>query len=118
VELARAADVIFVGVGQMSNDAPLLADGFLTREELVAMQAAGAVGEVAGWVYDSDGCYLDLGTNRRVGGVRVDAGRPNPVIGIAAGPSKVASIRAALKSQILNGLVTDESSARAILAGM
>lgn len=118
VELARTADVVFVGVGQMGNDAPLLADGFVTREELVAMQAAGAVGEVAGWVYDSEGRYLDLGTNRRVGGVRIEAGRPNPVIGIAAGPSKVAPMRAALKSRILNGLVTDEASARAILAGV
>jgi DNA-binding transcriptional regulator LsrR (DeoR family) len=116
VELARQADVIFVGVGQMGNDAPLLADGFVTQEELVAMQAAGAVGEVAGWVYDSNGRYLDLGTNRRVGGVRVDPGRTTPVIGIAAGPSKVPAITAALKSGILNGMVTDEASARAILA--
>jgi DNA-binding transcriptional regulator LsrR (DeoR family) len=116
VELARAADVIFVGVGQMGNDAPLLADGFVTREELVAMQAAGAVGEVAGWVYDSDGHYLELGTNCRVGGVRVDAGRKTPVIGIAAGPSKVPAITAALKSGILNGVITDEASAQAILA--
>jgi len=44
VDLARAADVIFVGVGQMSDDAPLLADGFVTRAELENMQAAGAVG--------------------------------------------------------------------------
>jgi DNA-binding transcriptional regulator LsrR (DeoR family) len=50
--------------------------------------------------------------------VRIEAGRPNPVIGIAAGPSKVAPMRAALKSRILNGLVTDEASARAILAGL
>jgi DNA-binding transcriptional regulator LsrR (DeoR family) len=115
VELARAADVTFVGVGQMGNDAPLLADGFVTRAELDVMQAAGAVGEVAGWVYDSDGCYLDLGTNRRVGGVRVEAGRAATVIGIAGGLSKVPAIVAALKSRILNGLVTDEASARAIL---
>ncbi len=116
VELARRADVVFVGVGQMGNDAPLLADGFVTQDELVAMQAAGAVGEVAGWVYNSNGEYLDLGTNRRVGGVRIDAGRSNPVIGIAAGPSKVPAITAALKSRILNGVITDEVSARAILA--
>lgn len=115
VELARAADVTFVGVGQMSNDAPLLADGFVTQEELAGMQAAGAVGEVAGWVYDSQGRYLDLGTNTRVGGVRVTAGRSNPVIGIAGGASKVPSITAALKSRILNGLITDEATARAIL---
>ena len=118
VELAKAADVMFVGVGQMSSDAPLLADGFVTRDELTGMQAAGAVGEVAGWVYDRAGVYLDLGTNERVGGVRIGAGRTGPVIGVAAGPSKVPAITAALRSRILNGLVTDEPSARAILAAI
>lgn len=116
VALAMAADVIFVGVGQMSNDAPLLADGFVSGAELTQMQAAGAVGEVAGWAFDSDGHYLDLGTNTRTGGVRVAPALPRPAIGIAAGASKVPAIHAALKSRILNGLITDEPSARALLA--
>jgi DNA-binding transcriptional regulator LsrR (DeoR family) len=115
VDLARAADVIFVGVGQMSNDAPLLADGFVSRAELDEMQAAGATGEVAGWVYDSRGNYLEVGTNRRTGGVRVEPGLARPSIGIAAGPSKVRAIAAALQSRIINGLVTDEATASAIL---
>ena len=115
VQLAEAADVIFVGVGQMSNDAPLLADGFVSRNELDEMQAAGAVGEVAGWVFDSAGNYLDVGTNRRTGGVRIAQGLARPSIGIAAGASKVAAIAAALQSRIINGLVTDEATASAIL---
>ncbi len=115
VELAKSADVIFVGVGQMSHDAPLLADGFVTRAELDEMQAAGATGEVAGWVYDSAGEYLEVGTNRRTGGVRVAQGLARPAIGIAAGPSKVKAIAAALQSRIINGLITDEATASAIL---
>lgn len=115
VELAKAADVVFVGVGQMSNDAPLLADGFVSRDELDEMQAAGASGEVAGWVFDSEGRYLDLGTNRRTGGVRVAQNLDRPSIGVAAGASKVPAIHAALKSRIINGLVTDEPSARLLL---
>lgn len=116
VALAEAADVVFVGVGQMSNDAPLLADGFVSREELDEMQAAGASGEVAGWVFDSEGRYLDLGTNRRTGGVRVAPALARPSIGIAAGASKVPAIHAAIKSRIINGLVTDEPTAVALLA--
>lgn len=116
VELASAADVIFVGVGQMSDDAPLLADGFVTRDELDQMQAAGAAGEVAGWVFDSEGNYLDVGTNTRTGGVRVAPGLPRPAIGIAAGASKAPAIYAALKSGIINGLVTDEATARLLLS--
>lgn len=115
VALAEAADVVFVGVGQMSDDAPLLADGFVSRAELDEMQAAGAVGEVAGWVFDAEGRYLDLGTNRRTGGVRVAPGLSRTSIGIAAGASKVPAIHAALKYRIFNGLVTDEPTARALL---
>jgi DNA-binding transcriptional regulator LsrR (DeoR family) len=114
--LARMADVTFVGVGQMGNDAPLLKDGFVTTAQLSEMQAAGATGEVAGWVFDSDGRYVDVGTNDRVGGVRVEPGRSAPTIGIAAGATKVAAIRAALTGRIINGLVTDEPTARALLA--
>lgn len=115
VDLARRADVIFVGVGQMSADAPLLADGFVTRAELDEMQAAGAVGEVAGWVYDSHGRYLDVGTNKRTGGVRVAPGLERICVGIAAGASKVPAIRGALKSRIINSLITDERTAEAVL---
>jgi DNA-binding transcriptional regulator LsrR (DeoR family) len=80
------------------------------------MQAAGATGEVAGWVFDSEGNYLDVGTNRRTGGVRVSPGLDRPSVGIAAGASKVPAIRAALKSRIINGLVTDEPTAAALLS--
>lgn len=115
VDLAQRAGVVFVGVGQMSDDAPLLADGFVTREELDEMQAAGAVGEVAGWVFDSEGVYLDVGTNRRTGGVRVTPNLDRPSVGIAAGASKVSAILGALKSRIINSLVTDEPTAKALL---
>ncbi|MBS7541236.1 sugar-binding transcriptional regulator [Ancylobacter lacus] len=115
-ELARAADVSFVGVGQMSDDAPLLTDGFLRPAELHEVQEAGAVGEVAGRIFDANGRYLDLAINHRLGGLHApSAGPKRPVIGIAAGPSKVVAIAAALRGGIINGLVTDEPTARGVL---
>lgn len=113
--LARQANVIFVGVGQMSDDAPLRKDGFVTMDQLAEMQRLGAAGEVAGWAFDSQGRYIEAGVNERVGGVRVEPGRADPVIGIAAGATKVAAIRAALKGNIINGLITDEATASALL---
>jgi DNA-binding transcriptional regulator LsrR (DeoR family) len=113
--LARAADVVFVGVGQMGDDAPLLKDGFVTAEQLRDMQARGAVGEVAGWVFDSAGHYIDVGINERTGGVRIEPGKHTLVIGIAAGPTKVPAIRAALTGGIITGLITDEPTAAALL---
>lgn len=114
--LAQAADVTFVGVGQLSDDAPLLLDGFLSRAELDDLRAVGAKGEIAGWVFDKDGIYLDYTSNARIGSVRVEPNRTAPTIGIAAGPTKVDAIRAALNGRILNGLVTDEPTAKALLA--
>ncbi|MCS0502793.1 sugar-binding transcriptional regulator [Ancylobacter mangrovi] len=116
-DLARNADVTFVGIGQMGDDAPLLTDGFLTPEELREIQQLGAAGEVAGWIFDEEGRYLDLSINRRMTGVRVpETSADRPVIGITAGASKVVAATAALRSGIINGLVTDEPTARGILA--
>ncbi len=114
--LARRADVTFVGVGQMSADAPLSLDGFVTPEVLAELQAAGAAGEIGSWVYDDKGRYIDSPRNALVGGVRVEPGQTQPVIAVAAGPAKVRAIRAALIGRIVNGLVTDEPTARAILS--
>jgi DNA-binding transcriptional regulator LsrR (DeoR family) len=116
IALAGKADVSFVGVGQMGDDAPLYLDGFVTKDELAYLQGLGAAGEIVSWVYDTEGNYIESDRNLVVGGVRIEPGRSQPVIGVAAGPTKVGAIRAALVGRILNGLVTDEATARALLA--
>ncbi len=115
VALAQRADVTFVGVGQMNDDAPLLKDGFVTREELTELQSLGAVGEIASWVFDAEGRYIDVARNALIGSIRVEPGCDRPVIGVAAGLPKVTAIRAALVGRLLNGLVTDEATATALL---
>ncbi len=114
-ELARSASVMFVGIGQVDDAAPLVMDGFIDREELAKMRADGAVGEIVGWVYDSEGKYLESGANLRVAGVRVEPGLEADVIGVAAGTVKLGSIRGAIFGNLINGLVTDEITARALL---
>ena len=117
VDLARNADVVFCGVGQMGGDAPLYKDGFVTRDQLAEMQARGATGELVGCVFDAGGVYLDTPLTARLGGVRIEPARSGPVIAIAAGTSKVPAIRAAIAGRLINGLVTDEATAEALLAG-
>lgn len=116
IKLAQSADVTFVGVGQMGDDAPIYKDGFVTREQLADMQANGAAGEIVSGVYNRDGVYIESPIIARLCGIRVDPGRGKPVIGVASGLTKVTAIRAALKGRILNGLVTDERTAEALLA--
>jgi DNA-binding transcriptional regulator LsrR (DeoR family) len=115
-DLAAHADVAFVGIGQMTETAPLYKDGFITAEELADMGARGAAGEIAGWAYTAEGRYIDGGTNGRICGVRVAAGDGRSVIGIAAGAEKIPAMMAALRGRLVNGLITDERTALALLA--
>ncbi len=115
LELARHADVTFVGVGQLGDEAPLLIDGFVSRDELRALQKSGAVGEITSWAYDADGQLIRGLTNDRVVGAPLRPGQANPVIGIAAGDAKVDAILAALQGRLLNGLITNERTAELLL---
>ncbi|WP_084714350.1 sugar-binding transcriptional regulator [Thioclava pacifica] len=114
--LAAEADVTFVGVGQMTESAPLYVDGFISAEDLREERALGAVGEIASWCFDSEGRYLESRLSRRVGGLRPGGREGAHTIGIAAGPEKVTPLRAALKGRLLNGLVTSEETVEALLA--
>jgi DNA-binding transcriptional regulator LsrR (DeoR family) len=115
VRLAQFADATFVGVGQMGADAPIYKDGFVTHDQLVEMQSHGAVGEIVSGVYDAAGTYVETPVTARLCGILVDPGRSAPVIAVAAGPTKIAAILGALRGRIINGLVTDEDTARALL---
>lgn len=113
--LGRKADAIFVGIGQMSNEAPLFLDGFVTEDELNEVRALGAIGEVAGNIFDANGHYIDTQIHGRMAAIRVEAGLERLAVGIAAGPGKVEALRGALVGRIINGLVTDEATATALL---
>ncbi len=64
--LAAQADVTFVGIGDLGPKAPLYDDGFITEAELKALQKAGGVAEIVGWVFDRDGRLIEGVTNDRV----------------------------------------------------
>lgn len=115
-DLASRADVTFIGVGQMNDTAPLYIDGFLTHDGLRDLQRAGAVGEIVGWPYDSQGRYLDLGNSFCVAGVMIHPDKDRLTIAVAAGASKVSPLLGALRGRLVNGLITDETTAIAVLS--
>ncbi|WP_067222459.1 sugar-binding transcriptional regulator [Stappia indica] len=116
LELAKDADVTFVGVGNMGESAPLFVDGFISRDEMSALTAAGAIGEITSWVYDRNGELIEGLTNDLVASAPLGKARDKPVIGIAAGEAKVDAILGALRGELLNGLITNELTAERLLA--
>lgn len=113
--LLSSASTVFVGIGGLDDEAPLILDGFLSREELLQLRAAKAVGEICGWVFDASGRLIDGLTNERVTSAPIPSIDGRLVIAVAHGERKVGAIRAALTRPLVNGLITDEATARQLL---
>src|SRR5215468_5749317 len=113
--VAAKADLRLIGIGQMDQKAQVHVDGFVTREELLEMMRLGAVGEITGWAYDAKGKLIKGGTNRRLTSIPPQAPADTTTIAAAVGQAKVPAIKAALIGRLVNGLITDEATARAIL---
>jgi DNA-binding transcriptional regulator LsrR (DeoR family) len=116
MDLARHADVTFMGVGHLGDDGGLHRDGFVTRQELRALVKAGAVGDVIGWAFDQNGQLIEGLTNDRVTSVPVSSQAGQLVVGAAAGRAKQAAVLGALRGKLISGLVTNEVMAEFLLA--
>lgn len=116
ISMAVKADVTFMGVGNLGPAAPIVVDGFMTREAMATTTDAGAVGELVSWLYDDSGHLIEGLTNDRVTSVPLRPGRAEPVFGVAMGEPKVAAIRGAMRGRLINSLITDEHTAELLLA--
>ncbi|MBD9373325.1 sugar-binding transcriptional regulator [Rhizobium sp. ARZ01] len=116
LKLGEEADVVFVGIGELGPDAPLCEDGFLTRDEMERLVEEGAAGEICGWLFDREGTLLAGSINERVASAPLPSREKATVIGLAKGQRKYLAILSALKGRMINGLITDEATARYLLA--
>jgi DNA-binding transcriptional regulator LsrR (DeoR family) len=112
--LIERADVSFVGVGAVSDNAALVQDGIVTRAEAEALRNAGAVGEITGWAFDSRGRVIEGSINDRVASAPLRPGE-GLMIGVAMGATRRAALRGALAGRLISGLVTDEATAEHLL---
>jgi DNA-binding transcriptional regulator LsrR (DeoR family) len=115
IELGRQADVTFVGVGTMGDDAALIRDGFVKPEEMRALVKAGAAGEIIGWAYDAEGQLIEGLTNDRVVSAPLEQPAKRRVIGIAMAPPRLRAVKGALIGKLINGLITNEKMAGLLL---
>ena len=118
---ASMADVAVVGIGSTTqkNSSTLLKSGYLMNEEqLEQFQQLGAVGDILGYFFKADGTlHAEMPIHQELISVSLENLRRIPnVIGVAGGEDKVDAILAALKGKYINSLVTEEKTARTILA--
>ncbi len=115
IELAAKADITFVGIGDLGPKAPLYEDGFISEAELKALQKVGAVGEIVGWAFDREGRLVEGLTNDRVASAPIPSRERSLVVAAAMGERKLPGILGALSRRLVNGLITDERTAAALL---
>lgn len=117
---ATAADVAIVGIGaiRQKNEATILRSGYISEGEQLMFARKGATGDILGYFLQADGkVTADLEIHQQLLGVTLQELAQLPVIiGVAGGREKAAAIYAALQGKHINGLVTEEATAQAVLA--
>ena len=118
-DLAAETELCIVGIGELSDNAFMRLSGMVSDADFRELREAGAVGEVLGEFLDGDGRPLDVDVNRRSIGLKLDdlRGGGRRVVAIAGGSGKVEAIGAVLRTGVITGLITDEVTARSIVAG-
>lgn len=121
--LADRADLLMLGIGEASPEAFLALAGVIDRDEIEHARGMGAEGEVLGYFYDAHGRLVDTPLHGRVTGHPLDpasrtAAPAREIIAVAGGRGKVPAINAVLQSKLLTGLITDELTARQLVAAI
>ena len=113
--LAAGTDLKVVGIGTTESQASLVETGMIEQQEIAQIAAAGGVGEILGHFFDKHGQVISTDLSQRTMSVSVDELRDSRIVAIAGGVGKIAAIESLLRSGLLNGLVTDERTARELL---
>lgn len=118
LKAAREADVALVGIGTLDPAVfGFVRAGFISPEELSALVADGAVGDVTGQIFTLDGELHPCEFNRRVVGITFEELCEIPTtIAVAMGQEKTTAILGCLRTCIINVFCTDDQTARGVLA--
>ena len=118
LEAAGNADAALLGIGNLDPaQSGFVKGGFMTPEELEALTAAGAVGDIAGRIFTADGQFHPNLYGDRIIGISFEALRRIPrTIAVAMGLEKTSAIFGALCSGVIQVLCTDDRTASAVLS--
>lgn len=115
LDLARAADLLFAGIGTSEQEASLVATGMIAPGEMEAIHAAGGAGELLGHFFDVQGGPVETALSDRALALGREELRNRRIVAVAGGRIKRPAVQAILLSGFLRGLITDEATARSLV---
>lgn len=115
VELGRQANIAVFTVGTVNSDALLFRLGYISTAEQSILQQQG-VGDICSRFFDADGVICNHELDARTVGIKLeDLRNKEKSILVAGGARKIEAIKAALRGQFANVLITDQYTARELL---
>lgn len=117
LERIRAVDALAMAAGDLSKRSLLMRDALPNGTTIEELRAAGGVGDILGTVINAEGRPIDHPINEKVIGIGIpDLARIPNVILAAGGAHKIAVCRAILGLGLIDTFVTEENTARALVA--
>lgn len=113
--MATQSDLKFVGIGAVGQSAQTVMAGVISADTMDEVRSRGGVGELIGHFFDQEGALVRTDLSERTLSIDVSALRDSRVVAIAGGEEKTNAIWAILRSGLLDGLITDERTAKAIV---
>ena len=115
MEEVKSADISMVGIGSLMPSTEFSHFGYKSKKELKFLKESGAVGEMHGEYFNSEGQSLEIEHHHRLITIRLETLRKmKHVVGVAGGKEKIDAIAAALRGGIIHSLITDEVTAKSL----
>lgn len=119
LDLRRRMDLAVFSVGALSGQVAshVYAGGYLSGDEIAALEADGVVGDVGTVMLRQDGSWADIAINRRASGMTPGelAEVPDRLC-VVGSPGKARALAGALRAGVVTRLVVDDATARNTVA--
>jgi len=115
LERAASREMALVGIGTLDESAPLVRFGHISPTDRKRLLAAGAVGDMCTRFFTPEGLPVRVLDDRLIAIEWEELKKIPLVVAMAAGLEKRDAILGALRAGCIDVLVTDESTARAVL---
>jgi len=118
LEMFNVVNIAVVGIGSVISkpSTMLYRDGFIKKNDFKNILNSCAAGDINSYFYDKNGKRCKTPLENKTIGMNLDQlKRVRYTIAVAGGEFKVDAIHGALKGKIINVIVTDSETAKAIL---
>ena len=116
IAMARQAELYIAGIGEVDVKSFIATAGMVDKADVDEVVRTGACAEILGHFFSEQGVYLPNSVSDRALAPRFEDLKSHKIVALAGGTSKTQAIRAILEHGLLFGLITDEATAKRLIA--